>query len=358
MKTPHIAKLLQELENIATADFKKWSEPHATAEDFVVWAQSRATFTINEVNAAIAQESAEQATQNQLITAEQARALGAGNAEYIFLGAAKWMTRTENCCYLDTDVYQYKYRAIKKEVPAEPQVAAWPTPHEKVEPHAELRRLYAQQVKDGTLGNFDWTYKYNLQNTFVPLDASCFVRREFVMYKDHDYQCVPKLTCEVRNDDTGEVKTMTREAAKLLQAETKDVCDWRDPSGVPHHDWCFDFNGIYTYKLKALKPMSWQDMPVGVMTDKGEFRGAYTAVDGNLMLDIESANKNGVTLDSQYPKDIRLAPADQQNWIAVQGTLDEDGDISQDFADGLLVGVHPSREKYRVVGIADGWELK
>lgn len=36
-------------------------------------------------------------------------------------------------------------------------------------------------------------------------------------------------TCQIRNDDTGELKTMTREAAKKLQAETKDTCDWLSP---------------------------------------------------------------------------------------------------------------------------------
>jgi hypothetical protein len=58
----------------------------------------------------------EQSTE-QYITASRARELGAGNAEYTCLGASKWMTCTEDCCYLDTDVYQYKYRAIKQAQP-------------------------------------------------------------------------------------------------------------------------------------------------------------------------------------------------------------------------------------------------
>lgn len=60
-------------------------------------------------------------------------------------------------------------------------------------------------------------------------------------------------TCQVRDLNTGVTKTMTPEAAKLLQAETKDVCDWFDVGGGKSETYNFHFgqDGIYTYKLKA-----------------------------------------------------------------------------------------------------------
>lgn len=67
-------------------------------------------------------------------------------------------------------------------------------------------------------------------------------------------------TCQVRNLDTGGLKTMTREAAKKLQAETKDACDWFVPASKGSIQSMFTFTdgGIYTYKLKAQpKQVSW-----------------------------------------------------------------------------------------------------
>ena len=63
----------------------------------------------------------------------------------------------------------------------------------------------------------------------------------------------PEPRCQVRNEDTGELKTMTREAAKLLQAETKGVCDWFDDGATVPDAEGFEFigTGIYTYKQKA-----------------------------------------------------------------------------------------------------------
>ena len=171
MTTPHITRLLKELENIATADFKKWSVPHATAADFVTWAQSRATFAINEVKAAIAQELAEQATQDQFISADDALKLGEDGAEWTIEDIGGWIKCGKGCKYKEKLFDQVvKYRAIRKEVPAEP--------------HAELRALYAQQVKNGTLGDFVWEFEdssgWNL----------CYPQPVFRPFLQ--YRCTPK----------------------------------------------------------------------------------------------------------------------------------------------------------------------
>lgn len=62
--------------------------------------------------------------------------------------------------------------------------------------------------------------------------------------------------CQVRNDDTGELKTMTPEAAKLLQAELGDTVQWWLGSTNMSEWKTLDFNstGLYSYKLKVKPP--------------------------------------------------------------------------------------------------------
>lgn len=52
------------------------------------------------------------------------------------------------------------------------------------------------------------------------------------------------------------------------------------------------------------------------------------------------------------PKDLRLAPATDQPWIAVQ----DSGSFVIDA--GLIIERHHSGEKYRVTGIAEGYVLE
>lgn len=114
-QVPHITKLLAELQNIASADWKKWGIPSATAADFVTWAQSRARHTINEVLIEMTEANAEQ---EQYITAEEARALEAQNVEWFAPDAnpPAWF----NCkgvviidCFRGTNE-PIKYRAINQ----------------------------------------------------------------------------------------------------------------------------------------------------------------------------------------------------------------------------------------------------
>ena len=141
--------------------------------------------------------------------------------------------------------------------------------YEPVQPHAELKAMYDQQVRNGTTEFYLWEFLYLKTNEWrvIPTEEP----PQFM--NPVQYRCTPKPTCQVRNLDTGELKTMTREAAKLLQAETKDTREWFFPNRTNANYWgSIDFNadGIYTYKLKAnivKKPVSWTDMPVGVMTN-------------------------------------------------------------------------------------------
>ena len=45
------AELIQELRNIASADWRKWDEEMRTPDEFVYWAKSRARFAIAKAKA-------------------------------------------------------------------------------------------------------------------------------------------------------------------------------------------------------------------------------------------------------------------------------------------------------------------
>lgn len=87
----------------------------------------------------------------------------------------------------------------------------------------------------------------------------------------------PVPTCQIKNLDTGKTETMTRVRAKLLQAETKDVCDWLNPLGKPccyAYDENFEFSleGIYTHKLRPLKQINWtgsREDVIALLKEKG-----------------------------------------------------------------------------------------
>lgn len=210
-------------------------------------------------NKAIEIALAEQATE-QYITAEEAQKLGAGKAEWYHRDLGDWAICSEAFNYLvEGNGAMYKYRAIKQE-PVEPinhiellgeiygflqsicpegiadeafrivpeairtqAIARYAEPSDairervrhtqevgrtEVEPHAELKAMYEQQVEDGTIMDFVWEYLPNYaQWNWLGLNGETIVPS---WNKQYQYRCTPKPTCQVRNDDTGELKTMTR----------------------------------------------------------------------------------------------------------------------------------------------------
>ena len=131
--------------------------PHITITDAHWIAADKATGGYNYVemcNKAIEIALAEKASE-QYITAEEARKLGAGKAEYFHHWSNVWLL-----CHLDCSYdHNFKYRAIKQEydeaaflkrfeenIKADKARSLVPEP---VEPHAELKAMYEQQVKDG-----------------------------------------------------------------------------------------------------------------------------------------------------------------------------------------------------------------
>jgi len=110
-----------------------------------------------------AQDMAEASKPEEYITAEQARALGAGNAEFYYHGG--WVT-CSGYCYPNTP----KYRAIKQPMP---------------DPHAELKALYAQQVLYGTLDDYVWEYVDDENSAWFKVTKPIFV-------SGCEYRCTPK----------------------------------------------------------------------------------------------------------------------------------------------------------------------
>ena len=229
------------------------------------------------------------------------------------------------------------------------------------EPHAELRALYAQQVKDGTWINHVWAY-YDEDGEWIdeyikPDDSGIGFRWK----KEYQYRYKLKANL-VKLDDV----LMSRDAAIAIWESRKDTCDvwfkspignWVIAIGTDNRFGWGAKDGEYQLRPKAKKPVSWSDMPVGVMTNKGEFRGAYGDILKKLDIETVRAGGYGVILRGEYPKDVVLAPSDQQPWIAAQ----EDGKA---LHEGLSYVKRWSGEDdcqllaFKVIGIADGWELK
>ena len=320
-------------------------------------------------NKAIEIALAEQRQEQLLISADEARKLGAGNAEWRW-ECGKWAVINRLFPYFT----EAQYRAIKQ--PDQTCTRSHPHelmseqckeltkiakanyekayPPEPVEPHAELKALYEQQVKDGTLKDFIWSFKNKPEDT----ETECITNPVF--NPTTAYFCTPisehfaykHLYCQVLNENTGELKTMTREAAKLLQSELGDTVEWTNPNNGK--TCCFfDAVGIYTYKPKAkpLKQVSWDSVPAGVMTNKGEL----LSVDNHrawTLNELRNGMHNFGTLD------LELAPSDQQPWIAVQDD-DPQGFVKICFdliAKGIQAKGEPGR--FKVTGIAKGYELK
>ena len=157
--------------------------------------------------------------------------------------------------------------------------------------------------------------------------------------------------CQVRNEDTCVFKTMTRESAKKLQVELGGAVVW----STPFDELLFNKEGIYTYNLKAKKSVSWKDMPVGV--------AVYTTAQKLQMGIFQGISKLGAALATDegnawmnQPQDLILAPSCQQPWIAVQDEFIPVAGLAYETRWGGRP--EPLALAYRVIGIADGWELK
>jgi HNH endonuclease len=223
--------------------------------------------------------------------------------------------------------------------------------------HAALRAEYAKQVKEGTTGFYLWEF----QSDGFPKQTPTHYAPEF---RAHAKYFCTDISCMVAKQ--GEpAKRMLRTEAQALQRSLGDAVEWLTPykSNLKGRKvFAFCEQGTYTYAPKALKQVSWSDMPVGVMTNKGELREVFMATygDNRQQATVEVAMPTASSQKSPrhfYCTDLTLAPASEQPWIAVQ--RNEDGVAIREKAvtTGLCIELHHTREKYKITGIAKGYVL-
>ena len=274
-------------------------------------------------------------------------------------------------------------------------------------------------------GDGEWIVCKPIGGCVFPFEKRFLDNNEVIKYRAIKQPEPVEPTCQVRNLDTGETETMTREAAKLLQDETKDACDWFVPNSKGSIQSMFEFtdDGIYTYKPKAnlvkldgelmtreaaivkwesrkdtcdcyvstesrpmweatkqpsfsrhddfgfceyqirakpLKQVSWNDVPVGVAVRDmvNNVTWLYQGFDhaSDVLLTNQKNMPFGMRWDAS--QNLELAAASEQPWIAVQDGETCHG-IALDLATkGLVVQKHERDEKYRITGLAEGHELK
>jgi hypothetical protein len=335
--------------------------PHITLEQATaIVGESLAADWVIPMNRMI--DAANAVQEIEYITAEQARELGAGKAEWRFAKSdGVWCVCGKYCEYLEHSWFgnrPIKYRAVKQAQP------------EPVDPHAALRAEYAKQVKEGTLGNFVWSFKNKPDDT----ETECVA--DPVWSLTTAYFCTPKsehyvykhLYCMVAKQ--GEpAKRMTRDAAKKLWDELGHTVEWF--SGITqtrfYADHILEFDDtkdgkpagepvIYTYAPKQLKVIKWSDMPVGVavQTVNKKLVCTFVGMAANNLISIY--NKTAGADDYRAAK-FELAPASEQPWIAVQGDQPPLYEIMQQlFAKGIETCA--SGKRFKVTGIAKGYVLE
>lgn len=171
-------------------------------------------------------------------------------------------------------------------------------------------------------------------------------------------------------------ESMTVEKAQALFESTKLTHDWYMPNGsiVPGQTW-FGVHNTYTYKLKQpkLKLLDWTLVPIGTMTNMGEFRGYYSGFSNERRFVTELRSSKIGNQHHHEINDLRLAPASEQPWInwrggecpVPEGVIVEvtlrDGDqltrLSSDYHWAYGCSQMRSRNiiEYRVTGLTDGY---
>jgi hypothetical protein len=312
-------------------------------------------------------------TEQEYITAEEARALGAGNAEWRWGEGHAWALVSHKTGGLLYSRHA-QYRAIKQAQPEpvkEYDEAAFLKRFEQnlsrdieaffrvikpVDEHAALRAEYAKQVAEGTTGFYLWELK---DKHGIWLDVG---RPGFA--SDCEYRCTD-ISCYVSKDGEPAIR-MLRTEAQELQRSLVDTVEWNLPGSnyrfnTANTVFDFNFRGTYTYRTKTpVKQVDWSNIPVGVAVQDKETNTVWlylgTGVDYAALV-TRPLNHLFVGMRWVGLANLTIAPATDQPWIALQdeqrGNL-----IKHDLGRvGFIVELHESGEKYRITGIAEGWNL-
>ena len=141
-------------------------------------------------------------------------------------------------------------------------------------------------------------------------------------------------------------------AFKQWKLCTPDICNY--------HPY-FKYRAIEQEPVGPLKQVSWKDVPVGVLTNKGKLR-AYASD----LVWCETKKHGCPSLAGYTPSQLELAPASEQKWIAAQGDFYVNGDFKPvdgidyelTYMEGTLMCVNETVACFKVVGIKEGYELK
>ena len=281
-----------------------------------------------------------------------------------------------------------------------------------VDPHAALRAEYSKQVKEGTTGFYLW--EFNGFGWIGCNDVPSF--SPIMQYRYTD------ISCMVSKDGEPAVR-MLRTEAQELQRQTRDVCDWFDPSEIAGVViMAFDGKGTYTYspkatikldgkmvtpeqaaaewedkketcdlyysslntdgferlesfslmssnfnqtttwyaeyelRPKALKQVSWSDMPVwvAVQTVNKKLVCTFVGMAANNLISIYNITAGA---DDYRAALFELAYASEQLWIAVQDDQPPLYEIMQQlFAKGI--DSCASGNRFKITGIAKGYKME
>lgn len=293
---------------------------------------------------------------DRYITAEQAKALGAGNAEWrSYSKTAKWNVCTDYNCEYATG---FEYRATQ----------AKPT-----EPHAELKALYQKHVDEGTVGNYVWELK-----TIVNPDVWQTLTGIKPSWTDTtQYRCIPKA-----NLVTLDGELMSRELAIIKYEQCKDTYGvwFKTLTGI----WVASFNSSFTtnsaygeYQLRAKKQVHWKDMPVGIAVDIDglDYSCHYQGIgfSGGAAIRKPIGEARHVSVFYSPLSNMKISTSDQQPWLNWRGgncPVPNDGVIVEvtlrngcNSKGSYLNWSHDNHNRqadiieYRVVGLVAGWEL-
>ena len=281
--------------------------------------------------------------ESKYITAEQARELGAGNAEFHKpVPAYQSLNEWDVVGYTHQYSHHNKYRPIKQ---------APPVP---VDPHAALRAEYAKQVKEGTTGFYLWEFKNGMTTTWTAVNDGLGM-----FYSINQYRCTD-ISCMVALKGEPAVR-MLRTEAQELQRELGDTVEW-SLCGITFlwegDVFTFEANRTYTYAPKALKQVSWSDMPQFVKVQHKTTKQTFTFLGVDKFGYLEVFRRD--CGDYSYnPPALELVPASEQPWIAVNGKFNKvEGLIYETKADAGCGTSDRDIACFKITGIAKGYVLE
>lgn len=272
--------------------------------------------------------------ESEYITAKQARErVIAGDEIECFWPELK--NDSWDICVVGQDYpNDFIYRAIKQAQP------------EPSDPHAKLRAEYAKQVKEGTVEFYLWEYKLLISDGWEDLHKPSF-------FPEYEYRCTD-ISCIVAKQ--GEpAKRMLRTEAQELQRSLGDKVEWSwvSSSECTGKSFACDLKpltfingGTYTYEPKALKKISWSDMPVGVAVFYGGEKMTTIGFKSNILI-VFSKSGLAYHLPTNREIGIELAPASEQPWIPTIAPHE-----------GLVVEYSKFSECMKITGIAEGYVLE